>query len=77
MKNYLEYFAWYGAIAVLFAYMLSSFSIISTNGLIYLLLNATGSAGIAIISIKKGAMQPAALNIVWLIVTLFALGNLN
>lgn len=77
MKNYLEYFAWYGALAVLMAYVLSSFSLISTGGIVYLLLNATGSAGIAIISLKKKAYQPAALNIVWLIVTLIALGNLK
>ena len=77
MKNYLEYFAWYGAVAVLVAYVLSSFSLISTSGIVYLLLNATGSAGIAIISLKKKAYQPAALNIVWLIVTLIALGNLK
>lgn len=77
MKNYLEYFAWYGAVAVLLAYMLSSFSLISNNGIIYLILNATGSAGIAIISLKKKAYQPAALNIIWLIVTLVALGNLK
>ena len=77
MKNFLEYFGWYGVGAILLAYMISSFNIVSTNNIVYLMLNATGSAGIAIISYKKGAMQSVVINLIWLVITLIALGNLK
>lgn len=58
-----EIVGWYGTIAIVGAYALSSFSIISSQSLLYQLLNVTGAIGIAIISLRKKTYQPAVLNI--------------
>jgi hypothetical protein len=64
---------WYGAAAVLLAYALVSFDIISPHGWIYQLLNFTGAVGVLIISYMKHAKQPALLNFVWAVIALVAL----
>jgi len=64
---------WYGAAAVLLAYALVSFNIISPHGWIYQLLNFTGAVGVLIISYMKRAKQPALLNFVWAVIALVAL----
>lgn len=71
-KNW-EVFGWYGTVAILSAYFLNSFGIISSSGVWYQLLNITGAIGIVVISYKKKAFQPMTLNIVWTLVGLAAL----
>ena len=74
MSNKLsEIVGWYGTIAIVGAYGLSSFNIVSSQSLIYQLLNVTGAIGIAIISLRKKTYQPAVLNIIWTIIGLVAL----
>lgn len=63
-KNITELIGWYGTIAILLAYALVSFKAITSDDLIYQVLNLTGAIGIVLISIAKGARQPAVLNIV-------------
>ena len=75
-KNLIEAVGWYGAAAVLLAYALVSFNIISPHGWIYQLLNFTGAAGVLVISYMKHAKQPALLNFVWAIVAFVALVQL-
>lgn len=72
-KNIAELFGWYGAVAILLAYGLVSFKIISADGYLYQLLNLTGALGILTISLIKKARQPAALNIAWAIIALVAI----
>ena len=49
----------YGAIAILLAYALVSFKVVTSNGYIYQLLNLTGAVGIVtILLVKKFANQP-------------------
>ena len=71
-----EIVGWYGTFAILLAYELVSFKIIPANSYTYQILNLTGAIGIIVISITKKAKQPAALNIVWAIIALFAIFNL-
>lgn len=71
--NLIETAGWYGAAAVLLAYTLVSFNIISPHGWIYQLLNFTGAVGVLIISYMKHARQPALLNFVWAVIALVAL----
>lgn len=71
--NLIEVIGWYGAAAVLLAYALVSFSIISPHGWLYQLLNFTGASGVLVISYMRQAKQPALLNFVWAIVALIAL----
>ena len=69
----MEILGWYGMAAILLAYALVSFKIITSNGYAYQILNLTGAIGIAIISVTKKARQPAVLNIAWAIVAFVAI----
>lgn len=74
MKNvFIELLGWYGAAAIIVAYALSSFSVIETHDAFYQFMNVTGALGIIIVSFKKKAYQPAALNIVWLVIAAIAI----
>jgi chromate transport protein ChrA len=72
-KVTIEIAGWYGAAAVLLAYTLVSFNIISSHSWTYQLLNFTGAVGVLIISYMKRAKQPALLNFVWAVIALVAL----
>lgn len=69
----IEIIGWYGAIALLGAYTLVSFSLVKSDSLSYQLLNLTGAIGIAWVSIYKKAFQPGVLNIIWAIIALIAI----
>jgi len=60
-----EVIGWYGTVAIVGAYALLSFNVISVDNMTYQLLNATGALGIVVISLKKKAYQPGVLNIIW------------
>ena len=77
MKKYIEeIIGWYGTIAIVLAYAMSSFGVISSNSLFYQVLNGTGALGIVYISLKKKAYQPGVLNIVWAVIALVAIVNI-
>lgn len=67
---------WYGALAIVLAYILVSFSFILPNSFLFQILNGTGAVGIVIISLYKKAYQPAVLNIIWTLVALIAIVNM-
>jgi hypothetical protein len=69
----IEILGWYGAAAILAAYGLVSFEVISSDSLAYQLLNLTGALGIVSVSITKKAKQPAVLNIVWALIAAVAI----
>lgn len=71
-----EIIGWYGTIAIVLAYALLSFNIISSNMLIYQILNGTGALGIVLISLKKKAYQPGVLNIIWVVIAVIAIINI-
>lgn len=68
-----EVIGWYGAIAIVGAYALLSFDVISAGSMAYQLLNATGALGIVVISFKKKAYQPGVLNIIWTVIAMVAI----
>jgi len=68
-----EIFGWYGTFAIILAYALVSFGILSPSSSIYQILNGTGALGIVYISFKKKAYQPGVLNIIWAIIALIAI----
>ena len=73
MKTFIEIFGWYGTCAILLAYALSSFSILSATSPAYQILNITGSIGIVTIALTKKDHQSATLNVIWAIIGLVAL----
>ena len=68
-----EVFGWYGAAAIILAYVGVSFSVLNSDSLAFQLLNFTGAIGILTISLIKKLYQTAALNIVWAIVAAAAI----
>lgn len=76
MKNYIELFGWYGAIAIVLAYGLVSFSLLEPTDIIYQLLNGTGALGIVLVSFYKKAYQPGVLNIIWMVIAIVAILNI-
>jgi hypothetical protein len=71
-KEAIEIEGWYGTIAILGAYALSSFNLISTQSYLYQILNITGALGIVAVSLRRKAYQPAVLNIMWTVIGLIA-----
>ena len=68
-----ESLGWYGTCAIVIAYALVSFNVLSASTLLYQILNGTGALGIVYISLKKKAYQPGVLNIIWTIIALSAI----
>lgn len=71
-----EIAGWYGAVAILAAYVLVSFSVIPGDGLLFQLLNLTGALGIVVIALYKKVRQSIVLNIFWSAVALIAIINI-
>lgn len=72
----LEFYGWYAVFAVLAAYFLVSFGVVTAHSLIYQLLNLTGGLGLALIAFSKKDIQPAITNGVWALIALIALVNI-
>jgi hypothetical protein len=68
-----ELFAWYGVAVILIAYALVSFDLLASDSLTYQILNATGAAGVMIISFMRRAYQPVVLNLVWTLIAVVAI----
>ena len=75
-RSVIEFVGWYGTIAIVGAYALVSFSLLSSSSLIYQLLNLTGSIGIILDTITKKDYQPATLNVVWAVIAVIAILHL-
>jgi len=73
MKILVEIIGWYGALAVLSAYVLVSFGDLSANTILFQGLNFTGAMGLVVNSWYKHDVQPVVLNIVFACIGLFAL----
>lgn len=71
-----EIIGWYGTVAIIGAYALNSFGIIATSNPWYQILNATGSIGIIVISLRKKVFQSVILNIIWAAIALVGLGQI-
>lgn len=72
-RNFTELLGWYGVVAILAAYFLNIFNLLSTSSIYYSILNLTGALGIVIDAWKQKDYQPMVLNVVWGLVALIAL----
>lgn len=72
-KTVVEGLGWYGVVAILSAYALLSFDVITAHSLTYQLLNASGAIGIGIDALYAKNYQPVVLNAVWLFIALVSL----
>lgn len=68
-----EVLGWYGVVSILSAYALLSLGILSSNNLVYQILNMSGALGIVYDSFRDKDYQPVVLNIIWAIIALIAI----
>jgi hypothetical protein len=61
---------WYGSAAILTAYFLLVNDTLSNDSIAYLLLNITGSLGLAYLALVKHARPAVLLNVVWAMIGL-------
>lgn len=73
MNTLIEALGWYGTIAIVTAFALTSFGVIHPSDSLYLALNITGAVGIIVVSYRKKAYQPAVLNVVWLLIAVISI----
>lgn len=73
MKTLYSIVGWYGLIAVVTAYILTTFGYFSVDHILIPLLNLTGAAGVAVASFRKNAYEPAIMNVIWAGIGLVAL----
>lgn len=73
---WIEVAGWYGAMAIMGAYMAASFGWADPKGWAYQLLNLTGAAGLLLIGFAKGVKQSVLLNLFWILIGLVAIVNL-
>lgn len=69
----IEIVGWYGVCAIIVGYFFVSYSLLSPTSILYQLLNLSGACGIVISSLQKRDYQPAVLNMVWMLIALFAI----
>lgn len=80
MKNIItsllaEAAGWYGLFAVVGAYALLTFGVLTVDALPYQLLNLTGAIGLGIVAFRNADWQPAILQVVWGLIALVAIAR--
>ena len=69
----IEWFGWYGVLAILGAYGLLSFGFIVSDHPVYQLLNLTGAVALSIDAWVDRDYQPVVLNIIWMLIAFISL----
>jgi hypothetical protein len=72
-----ELAGWYGTMAIVSAYALVSFNLLSSESWLFQIINLTGAIGIIIISSLKKVRQTMILNIFWALIAITALIRLT
>ena len=70
-----EYCGWYGTVAIVLAYALSSFEVLTTKSAVYQALNLTGALGVAWICFHRRTWQAFWLEAVWAAIAAIALAR--
>jgi hypothetical protein len=73
MKTLIEIAGWAAAAMILFAYALLSAGKLKAGSRLYQGLNLAGAAGFVINSGWNGAIPSAALNVIWMAISVYAL----
>ena len=73
LPRWMSISGWYGVVAILGAYWLVSNGALDAKGVPYQVLNLTGAIAISIVSFKKHAWQPLALNALWAVIAAAAI----
>jgi uncharacterized membrane protein len=73
MKIYIDIIGWLGSVCIILAYWMISSGKADNKSFRYQLLNICGSIFLIANTIYYGAMPPAALNAMWLIIGLYSI----
>jgi hypothetical protein len=76
MKLLIDIMGWIGSAEVIAAYGLNSYQKLRSDSMIFQLLNLTGAAFLIINTIYYHAYPSAFINVVWVIIALFAIGKM-
>jgi hypothetical protein len=71
----MEIIGWTGSIEILLAYGLNSYQKIRSDSPTFLLLNLTGALFLIVYTFYEEAFASTFLNLVWVIIAVFALGK--
>ena len=69
----IEIIGWIGSLLIIYAYAMNMFKKMSSDSVVYYVLNILGSASLIINTIYHHAMPPTVVNIVWIMVAVIAL----
>lgn len=72
-KTFLEIVGWYGAVALIVAYVSVSFSWLAPQDVLFQVLNLTGGLAIVLHSLSRKAYPSVVINVMWSLVALVAL----
>ena len=67
---------WYGAIAILAAYGLSSSSILSPHDLLFQFLNLSGALGLLAVALRRRVHQLTFINTIWAAIAIISIINI-
>ena len=73
MKNFSKILGWYGAFAILLAYLLLSLGTLQAHTFWYQFLNLTGAIGILISAFSKKDYPAGVLNLIWAVIAVVSL----
>lgn len=71
-QKYLNFLGWFGGIVCLIGYGLNTQQILSSNSLVFLLMNTFGCVCLIFYTFRKQAFANTALNSIYLLITLIA-----
>lgn len=71
--NSIQIVGWLGIILIIGAYFAVSFSYLSPQSIVYQGMNIIGSIGLGIEAFSKRDYQPVVLQIIWIMIAIFAI----
>jgi hypothetical protein len=76
LKSLIDVIGWIGSIEVIAAYALNSYQQLSSDSIIFQVLNLTGGIFLIINTIYHRAYPSAFINVVWVIIASIAIGRI-
>lgn len=67
---------WYGSVAIVTGYFLSSFGVLDSESTVYQLINLTGAAGLFYLGFHKHIKESMFLNGFWVVIAIVSLVRL-
>ncbi len=69
-KKLVDFLGWYGMVAILIAYALLTYGYLTTQSVVWQVMNLTGSVGLAVNALSRKAFPEVWLNLIFALVAL-------